>query len=107
TTVFQPHERITMRVLSAAAALAAAATFAMPALAEDWGCAKVSETILAPGAKPQEGKNDARKLNPPLKDKEAFIAYMNKERGDDKAHLARKWDLMQGYVRNGTIKGDD
>jgi protein-L-isoaspartate(D-aspartate) O-methyltransferase len=96
-----------MRVISAAAILAATATFAVPAHAQDdWGCAKVADTILAPGAKPQQGQFDARKLNPPLNDKEAFIAYMAKERGDDKAQLARKWDLMQGYVRNGTIKGE-
>jgi protein-L-isoaspartate(D-aspartate) O-methyltransferase len=94
-----------MRVLSAAI-LAATATFAVPAHAQDWGCAKVSDTILAPGAKPQQGQVDARKLNPPLNDKEAFIAYMAKERGDDKAQLARKWDLMQNYVKNGTIKGE-
>ena len=31
---------------------------------------------------------------------------MAKERGDDKAQLARKWDLMQNYVRNGTLKGE-
>ena len=97
-----------MRVLTAAAAIAATATLAVPAFAQDdWGCAKVSGTILAPGAKPQQGQVDARKLNPPLKDKEAFIAYMVKERGDDRAQLSRKWDLMQNYVRNGTIKGDD
>jgi protein-L-isoaspartate(D-aspartate) O-methyltransferase len=95
-----------MRVISAAAMLAATATFAVPAHAQDWGCAKIADTILAPGAKPQQGTVDARKLNPPLNDKEAFIAYMAKERGDDKAQLARKWDLMQNYVRNGTIKGE-
>lgn len=95
-----------MRVLSAAAVLAAAATFAVPAVAQDWGCAKTADTILAPGAKVPEGKVDARKLNPPLNDKEAFIAYMAKERGDDKAQLSRKWDLMQNYVKNGTIKGE-
>ena len=95
-----------MRVVSAAI-LAATAAFAVPAYAQDWGCAKVSDTILAPGAKPQKGEVDARKLNPPLKDKEAFIEYMVKERGDDRAQLARKWDLMQNYVKNGTIKGDE
>jgi protein-L-isoaspartate(D-aspartate) O-methyltransferase len=95
-----------MRALSAAI-LAATAMFAVPAQAEDYGCAKVTDTILAPGAKPQKGQVDARKLNPPLNDKEAFIEYMVKERGDDRAQLARKWDLMQNYVRNGTIKGDD
>jgi protein-L-isoaspartate(D-aspartate) O-methyltransferase len=95
-----------MRALSAAI-LAATAMFAVPAQAQDWGCAKVADTILAPNAKPQKGQIDARKLNPPLKDKEAFIEYMVKERGDDRAQLSRKWDLMQNYVRNGTIKGDD
>src|SRR5262245_16589391 len=96
-----------MRVVSAAAILAASATFAVPAHAqEDWGCAKVADTVLAPGAKPQSGQVDARKLNPPLNDKEAFVTYMAKERGDDKGQLARKWDLMQGYVKNGTIKGE-
>jgi protein-L-isoaspartate(D-aspartate) O-methyltransferase len=95
-----------MRVISAAALLAATATFAVPVHAQEWGCARVSDTILAPGAKPQQGQVDARKLNPPLKDKEAFIAYMAKERGDDKAQLERKWDLMQNYLRNGTIKGE-
>ncbi len=95
-----------MRVVSAAI-LAASAAFTVPAYAQDWGCAKVTDTILAPNAKPQKGEVDARKLNPPLKDKEAYIAYMMKERGDDRAQLERKWDLMQNYVRNGTIKGDD
>jgi protein-L-isoaspartate(D-aspartate) O-methyltransferase len=95
-----------MRVVSAAI-LAATTAFAVPAYAQEWGCAKVTDTILAPNAKAQKGQADGRKLNPPLKDKEAFIEYMVKERGDDRAQLARKWDLMQNYVRNGTIKGDD
>jgi protein-L-isoaspartate(D-aspartate) O-methyltransferase len=95
-----------MRVVSAAI-LAATTAFAVPAYAQEWGCAKVTDTILAPNAKAQKGQADGRKLNPPLKDKEAFIEYMVKERGDDRAQLSRKWDLMQNYVRNGTIKGDD
>ena len=36
--------------------LAAAVTIAVPALAQDWGCAKTSDTILAPGAKVPDGQ---------------------------------------------------
>ena len=97
-----------MRVLSAAAVLAAAATFAVPALAEDWGCAKTSGTILARGgAKPDESKGlDGSKLNPPLKDEAAFISYMVKERGDEKQYLDARWDRVQQLIRGKNIWRD-
>ena len=108
-TVFQTHERITMRVLSAAAVIAATATFAMPALAEnDWGCAKTSGTIIARGgAKADELKGlDGSKLNPPLKDHAAFIAYMEKERGDEKQYLEARWERVQQLIRGKNIWRD-
>jgi len=97
-----------MRVISAAAALAAAATFAMPALAEDWGCARTSGTILARGgAKPDELKGlSGDKLNPPLKDAAGFVAYMAKERGDERQYLEARWERVQQLVRGKNIWRD-
>ena len=98
-----------MRVISAAAVVAAAATFAMPAFAqEDWGCAKTSGTILARGgAKPDEAKNfSGDKLNPPIKDKAAFIEYMVKERGDERQFLGPRWDRVDALYRGKNVWRD-
>jgi len=97
-----------MRVLSAAAALAAAVTIAVPALAQDWGCARTSGTILARGgAKPDESKGlDGSKLAPPLKDAAAYVAYMAKERGDERQYLEARWDRVQQLVRGKNIWRD-
>jgi len=98
-----------MRVISAAAVLAAAATFATPALAqEDWGCAKTSATILARGgAKPDEMKGlDGTKLTPPLKDRAAFIDYMTKQRGDERQYLEARWTRVEALIRGKNIWRD-
>jgi protein-L-isoaspartate(D-aspartate) O-methyltransferase len=97
-----------MRVLTAAAALAAAATFALPAMAQDWGCAKTAGTILARGgAKPDEMKGfSGEKLDPPLKDAAAFVAYMSKERGDERQFLEARWERVQALYRGKNIWRD-
>jgi protein-L-isoaspartate(D-aspartate) O-methyltransferase len=74
----------------------------MPAMAQDdYGCAKISGTLLARGgAKGDEIKNwSGVKLAPPLKDGAAFIAYMTKERGDDRAQLEARWERVQALIR--------
>src|SRR5690606_1987078 len=96
----------TMRFVSAAALAAAVTAFALPASAQDWGWAKTAGTILA-GTPPAVAKQVvARKLNRPLKDREAFIAYMQKGRGDDREMLLHRWNRMQGYVRIGNLRNE-
>jgi protein-L-isoaspartate(D-aspartate) O-methyltransferase len=88
--------------LAAAVAATASMLAAMPASAQDdYGCAKVAGTILARGgAKPDESKGfNGTKLNPPLKDREAFMTYMAKERGDDGQFLGPRWERVQALIR--------
>ena len=90
-----------MRVVSAAAVIAATATFALPALAQDWGCAKTAGTIIARGgAKPDEMKGaSGEKLTPPLKDRAAFIDYMTKQRGDERQFLEARFTRVQALYQ--------
>ncbi len=72
---------------------------------DDYGCAKISGTLLARGgAKGDEIKNWAGdKLSPPLKDAAEFADYMANERGDDKAQLEARWERVLQLIRGKNI----
>ena len=82
------------------AALAATLLIApVPAVANNFGCARTEGTILArppsSDAKPVAGST----LNPPAKDRAAFVDYMAQMRGDARDLLQARFDAVQAMVK--------
>lgn len=71
----------------------------LPAKAEN--CARISDTILVTGI-PATGAGGASDsdLSPPLKDFDAFAAFMAKARGDNPAFLRAKWERYLAMIEN-------
>ncbi len=64
-----------------------------------------SSRAAAPSPTNSKGFNGS-KLNPPLKEKDAFIAYMTKERGDEAQFLGPRFERVQALVRGKNIWRD-